>query len=105
MSNEILPRPGPGRGRAHGRPFELGQSGNPGGRRPRFRNKATLAAAVLLGGEPEGLTRKAVAAAVGGDMFAMKLCRELPVRLHLPLIATAAHGEIGECRCRMCGEQ
>jgi hypothetical protein len=59
---------------------------------------------VLLGGEAKGLTRKAVAAALAGDMLAMKLClerllprcRELPLRLHLPLIATAANGEIGE---------
>jgi Family of unknown function (DUF5681) len=104
MNDEILPRPAPGRGRGYGRPFKPGRSGNPGGRRPGSRNKATLAAAVLLGGEAEGLTRKAVAAALAGDMSAMKLClerllpqcRELPVRLHLPLIATAANGEIGE---------
>jgi hypothetical protein len=31
---------------------------------------------VLLDGECEGLTRKAVAAALAGDMFAMKLCLE-----------------------------
>jgi len=47
-------------GRA-GRLFEKGQSGNPGGRRPGWRNRATLAAEVLLEGEAEALTRMAIA--------------------------------------------
>jgi len=47
-------------GRVRGRPFEKGRSGNPSGRRPGSRNKATLAAATLLAGEAEGLTRTAV---------------------------------------------
>jgi Family of unknown function (DUF5681) len=103
MSKEILPRPAAGRGRGYGRPFEPGRSGNPGGRRTGSRNKATLAAAALLDDEAEGLTRKAVAAALDGDMLAMNLClerllprcRERPVRLRLPRIATAGNGEIG----------
>jgi Family of unknown function (DUF5681) len=97
MSNELPPQPAARRGRGYGRPFEPGQSGNPGGRQPGSRNKATLAAAALLDDEAEGLTRKAVAAALGGDMLAMKLClerllprcRERPVRFRLPRIATA----------------
>jgi hypothetical protein len=67
------------------------------------RNKATLAAAALLDDEAEGLTRKAIAAALSGDMLAMKLClerllprcRECSVRLPLPRIATVGNGEIG----------
>ena len=64
MSDLILPKPP---GRARGRPFEKGRSGNPGGRRRGSRNKATLAAAALLAGESEALTRKAVEMALGGD--------------------------------------
>src|ERR1700726_1785617 len=57
MSDLHLPKPP---GRARGRPFEKGRSGNPGGRRRGSRNKATLAAAALLADESEALTRKAV---------------------------------------------
>jgi len=64
MSDLILPKP---RGRPPGRPFEKGRSGNPGGWRRGSRNKVTLAAAALLAGESEALTRKAVEMALGGD--------------------------------------
>ena len=62
-------------GRVRGRPFEKGRSGNPAGRRPGSRNKATLAAA-LLAGESEALTRKAVELALAGDPTARRLCME-----------------------------
>ena len=44
-------------------------------------NEATLAAAKLLAGEAEGLTRRAVEAAYAGDPMALRLCVErlLPV--------------------------
>ena len=72
MSDVLLPTlPG----RVRGRPFEKGRSGNPAGRRPGSRNKATLAAA-LLAGESEALTRKAVELALAGDPTAMRLCME-----------------------------
>ena len=73
MKNGILPKPP---GRVRGRPFAKGQSGNPAGRRPGSRNKATLAAAALLAGESEALTRKAVEMALAGDPIAMRLCME-----------------------------
>ena len=73
MSDVLLPKlPG----RVRGRPFEKGRSGNPAGRRPGSRNKATLAAAALLAGESEALTRKAVELALAGDPMAMRLCIE-----------------------------
>ena len=50
-----------------GKPFEKGQSGNPNGRPQGSRNRATLAAEVLLEGEAEKLTRKAVKMALNGD--------------------------------------
>jgi Family of unknown function (DUF5681) len=87
-------RPGPVRRR----PFQKGQSGNPRGRRYGSRNRATLAAAALLDGEAEALTRKAVELALDGDPMALRLClerilppcRERPVRFALPPIESAA---------------
>ena len=98
MSDLILPKPP---GRARGRPFEKGRSGNPGGRRRGSRNKATLAAAALLAGESEALTRKAVEMALGGDPTAMRLCiervlppcRERTVKFSLPPIEPARTGK------------
>jgi hypothetical protein len=43
-------------GRARGRPYKKGRSGNPAGRQTGSRNKATLAAAAFLAGESEALT-------------------------------------------------
>ena len=57
MTDDILANPPE---RVRGRPFQKGRSGNPAGRRPGSRNKATIAAAQLLAGEAEGLTRRAV---------------------------------------------
>jgi hypothetical protein len=85
-------------GRVRGRPFEKGRSGNPGGCRVGCRNKTTIAAASLLAGEAEALTRKAVELALVGDPTAMRLCLEriLPpcrdrmVKFTLPPIESAA---------------
>src|SRR5215213_5905663 len=79
-------------------PFQKGQSGNPKGRPVGSRHKATLAVEVLLDGEAEALTRKAVEMALGGDTVALRLCldRLLPVRrdrhvpFALPPLETAA---------------
>ncbi len=54
-------------GRARGRPFAKGQSGNPGGRPRGSTNRATRAAELLLDGEAAALTRKAVELALAGD--------------------------------------
>jgi len=59
-----------------GRPFPKGQSGNPAGRPPGTRNPATLAAEVLLEGEAEALTRRAIECALEGDVAALRLCLE-----------------------------
>ena len=87
--------------RMRGRPFAKGRSGNPAGRRPGSRNQATLAAAALLAGESEALTRKAVEMALAGDPTAMRLCmervlppcRERTVKFSLPPIEAARAGE------------
>jgi hypothetical protein len=70
MSDEIVPAPARGRRRL----FQPGQSGDPAGRRRGSRNKAALAAAILLDGEAPGLTGRAVEAALTGNMLTMKLC-------------------------------
>jgi hypothetical protein len=59
-----------------GRPFPKGQSGNPAGRPPGTLCHATLAAAVLLEGEAEALSRKAIELALEGDVTALRLCLE-----------------------------
>src|SRR5262249_55444794 len=56
--------------RVRGRPFPPGVSGNPAGRLPGPRNRATMAAEALLDGEAEALTRKAVELALEGDTVA-----------------------------------
>jgi hypothetical protein len=98
MSNSIAPKPP---GRLRGRPFEKGRSGNPGGRRQGSRYKTTLAAATLLAGEAEALTRKAVEMALAGDPTAMRLCiervlppcRERTVKFSLPTTEGVRIGE------------
>ncbi len=95
MADGASPKPP---GRARGRPFERGRSGNPAGRRTGSRNKTTAAAAALLAGELEALTRKAVELALVGDPTAMRLClerilpacRERTVNFVLPPIESAA---------------
>ena len=85
-------------GLVRGRPFTKGPSNRPPGRRAGSRNKKTLAAAILLEGEAEALTRRAVELALAGDPTAMRLCierilppcRERPVKFTLPPIENAA---------------
>ena len=86
---------GPGKNAAttRGRPFEPGNPGRPRG----ARHKATRAIEALLDGEAEALTRKAIEAALGGDMAALRLCldriapprRERTVEFVAPTIKTA----------------
>jgi hypothetical protein len=95
MADGARPKPP---GRARGRPFEKGRSGNPAGRRTGSCNKTTEAAAALLAGESEALTRKAVELALVGDPTALRLClerilpacRERAVKFALPPIESAA---------------
>jgi hypothetical protein len=78
--------------------FQKRRSSNPVGRRPGSRNKATIAAAKLLAGELEGLTRRAVELALAGDPIVLRLCverilpvsRERAVNVRLPPIKSSA---------------
>ncbi len=84
-------------GRKQNGRFQKGVSGNPRGRRQGSRHKATIAMEVILDGEAEKLTRKAVEMALNGDATAMRLVMERllpprrtrPVRLSLPEIHSA----------------
>ena len=75
-----------------------GRSGNPKGRPAGARNKATQTAELLLDGEAEALTRRAVELALAGDGMALRLCLERiipprrgrPVQLGLPSVRGAA---------------
>jgi hypothetical protein len=101
-----------------GRPFAPGNPGRPKG----SRHKTTQAMQVLLDGEGEALTRKAIELALAGDATALRLCmdrllpalRERPIAVELPpvtgsqdavaasaaLLAAVTAGEIapGEAR-------
>jgi hypothetical protein len=77
--------------------FEKGRSGNPAGKPPGARHRATLAAEALLDGEAQALTRKAIERALAGDSTALRLClerivpvrKERPLRLALPSLTNA----------------
>jgi hypothetical protein len=56
--------------------FRKGRSGNPAGRPPGSRNRATLAMETLLEGEAEGLMRTAIDWALAGDIRTLRLCLE-----------------------------
>jgi hypothetical protein len=63
-------------GRIAGGRFARGNTVGAAGRPPGSRHKATLAVEALLEGEAEGLTRKAIELALGGDTTAVRLCLE-----------------------------
>jgi hypothetical protein len=79
-------------------PFEKGQSGNPLGRPPGARNKATIIAESLLQGETETITRLAIERAKAGDMAALRMCldrvappiRHRAIAFELPPLKSAA---------------
>ncbi len=79
-------------------PFEKGQSGNPGGRPPGARNRATIIAESLLQGETETITRLAIERAKAGDMAALRMCldrvapplRHRAIMFELPPLEKAA---------------
>src|SRR5437868_9883839 len=78
--------------------FARGRSGNPAGRPRGCRDHVNRAARLLLAGEGEALTRKAVEMALAGDPTALRLClerivgpyRERAVEFTMPAIRSAA---------------
>src|SRR5258708_34129848 len=81
--------------------FVPGQSGHPAGKRPGTRNRATILAAALAGGEGEAVARVVIDKALAGDATAARflmgrLCprpRGRAIRLQLPEGETAG-GEV-----------
>jgi hypothetical protein len=57
-------------------PYEKGESGNPAGRPPGSRNRATLLMEGLMADDAEAIGRKAIEMAKGGDLAAIRLCVE-----------------------------
>jgi Family of unknown function (DUF5681) len=94
-----------GKQRGPGRPFPPGRSGNPQGKLPGTRNRASRAAEMLLDGEAEALTRKAVEMALAGDATALRLCLDRilpprkgrPVGIDLPAVTSAAAATAALC--------
>src|SRR5437868_14391153 len=86
------------KGLPRGRSFLKGQSGNPAGKRPGTRNRATIIAEEILDCETRPLLRGAIDDAKGGDGVMTRFCigrilpprRERPVRFDLPPIRSAA---------------
>ena len=62
--------------------FVRGKSGNPKGRPPGSRNRASLLMEDLLDDRAKALTEKAIEKALAGDVFALRLSldRMMPVR-------------------------
>lgn len=87
-----------GRKRRRGGSWQPGQSGNPAGKKPGTRNRATLIAEQLMAGDVEAVTKSVLAAAMSGDMQAARLILDRvapvrkgrPVEFELPAIDTAS---------------
>lgn len=77
--------------------WKKGQSGNPAGKPPGARNKATMMVLGLMEQGAEEITRAVVDAARGGDLSAARLVlerlappvRERPIAIDLPSTSTA----------------
>jgi hypothetical protein len=74
--------------RVRGKPFRKGRSGNPAGKAPGTRNRATLLAERLLDGEAEAMVRLVIEKAKQGDTFALRFCldRIVPPRRDRPVL-------------------
>ena len=74
-------------GKKQGSKWKKGVSGNPTGKKPGTRHKATQLAEILLDGQTEQLVNKCVEMAIDGDSTAMRICmdRLVPPRKSRPI--------------------
>ena len=72
--------------------FQKGQSGNPAGRPPGSRNRATIMVQNLLEGAAENIAKRAAQLAEEGNVAAIRICmnRLSPVGQHNPVCLRAA---------------
>jgi uncharacterized protein DUF5681 len=78
--------------------FQRGQSGNPRGKIKGTKNKATLAAELLLKGEVENICRRLIQEALTGNIQAIKMVlervlppkKDCPVKIYLPSLQTSS---------------
>jgi len=78
-------------------PFQKGRSGNPKGKSPGTRHKATQAALEPLGGDLKAITQECIRQAKEGNLMAVRLvldklipnAKELPLSLSLPKVEGA----------------
>lgn len=91
---EVRTRKNGGNTRVRGKPFTAGNPGRPKG----ARNRATVAAQEMMSGELEGVVRKLIDMAIGGDPVAIKLVldrvvpppRDRLIEFDLPPISSPA---------------
>ena len=84
-------------GKKQGSKWKKGVSGNPTGKKPGTRHKATQLAEILLDGQTEQLVNKCVEMAIDGDSTAMRICmdrlipprKSRPITIQLPDTKTA----------------
>ncbi|MFO1149080.1 MAG: DUF5681 domain-containing protein [Alsobacter sp.] len=69
------------------KPFQKGQSGNPGGRPKGLKHRATAILEALMDGEGEEVARKCIDLAKGGDTVCIRIVMErlLPPRKDRPI--------------------
>ena len=80
-----------------GKPFKKGESGNPAGKKPGTRHRATIIAEQLIDAEAEELVRVCLDKAKAGDPVYMKLAmdrligvrKDRPISLALPQLENA----------------
>ena len=83
-------------GKKQGSKWKKGVSGNPAGKKPGTRHRATRLAETLLDGEAVELVKKCVEMAIDGDSAAMRICmdrlvpprKSRPINIDLPDVST-----------------